>query len=175
MERAAMYVHGADRQDRGQGGGNMETSTSIVAGCGNKEDTLVLAMPNRIDQHGVGLPRVAQLTAADVDDVRPSLKSLMDGASQLPLRSRSLLAVRINYRQQTLTLGRDAVHRAAGLPKDQAGDVGAVHRHAPAIDTVRKPRLQAAQVRPGEARMGTVHRAIQDRDFNPGIAESFRP
>ena len=91
------------------------------------------------------------LPAADVDDVRPRLNRLVDGAGEIQLREVPLL-IGEDRDNQPATPRRQPGDRAVVAPADHAGHVGTVPAHPPAG---RRPLAKVASgVRSAPAKQG---------------------
>src|SRR5688572_27576944 len=71
VERVSCGVHRPDRQNCGQGSGDVETVAPLIPGCRYDQHARPIAVADGIGQDRVGCTCRGELTPADVDDVCP--------------------------------------------------------------------------------------------------------
>jgi hypothetical protein len=173
-----LRVHRADGQHGVERGRKMMTVAAVIAGGRHQQHVPLGARLDGLREQGLGFADAAQLTAADVDDVRAVFDGLQDRARQVELRAHDqgvLRPVGEDRDKSAAARRRDAFDRAARLSKDDAGNVSAVAGGRSVARISRRQRLDLSKRRAGKARVGSVDGAIQDGNANGWIAARFRP
>jgi hypothetical protein len=148
----------------------LQTIAAIVAHSCHDQHPVVFTQPKGSLQHAVWPPVRCPLTAADVDDVGALLDGLLDCPSEVQLRHPAVGGVREDGQDEPPAPRSDTDNGTAGLAKQQAGNVSAVHRHRPLASGFLHHCVEPREVGAAKTGVRQVDRTVQDRDTDPGVA-----
>lgn len=87
FERHVVRIHGADGHDGIEGGRHVQAFTAVVSRRRDDQHVLLCTGLDRLFEKRFGRAGRAQLSPADIEDVRAMLDGLQDGTGQIELRA----------------------------------------------------------------------------------------
>ncbi|MEP9386558.1 hypothetical protein [Mesorhizobium sp. KR9-304] len=163
-QRLARRVHRPDRQHARCGRRHVQAVAAVIARRRDDQHATRRAALDRLRQHRLRRAGRRKLAAGDVDEVRAVLQCREQGAREIELRAGEAFcpAILEDRDDQPPAARRDALHRAARLAEDDAGDLGAVPRRGVARIELRLS-VREFQQRALEAGMAGIDGTVEHR------------
>lgn len=175
-----MPVHAADGENGSQSGWNLQILAALVTNRRHDQHVVVDAIPDGSLQKMMWFSRWLELTAADVDHVRPHLDRRCNPSGQVELGAGGdgvIPPIAEDWDHDASALGSDAGDRTPVLPKNDARDVGPVPRRGTgfACRGCRATRVNLRQPGAVEAGMRYIHGAVKHGYRNRRVTAGFGP